>query len=200
MIRKPMNFGGHPARTQLNKETEMKTRYKITLILTTALLAGASIANAEGGRMERKHVRPGGDVGMHVIQRLGKAMHRLDLSEEQRTAIKGEFKALKESARPLVKQIHEGRGTLRDLTTQIPYDADAVAAITEQQGSLTAEVARMVSGTVATVLGHLDEEQRAELQAMGEQRRAHRKQRHEKVKARRDERRDARQETPPEDN
>ena len=126
---------------------------KVSLFLATLMFAGASFAADHGpgkGRMQkdRMHQR-GPDMGMQVIEHLGKALRRLDLSEEQKESIHADMKGLREELKPLVKEIHQGRKELHGLITADSYDADAAAAIAEQQGELTTQVTMTVSQVAA---------------------------------------------------
>jgi len=161
-------------------------------MLTAFLLAGNTLAAERGQHSERMHARGGPDMGMQmgmqVIQHLTKAIRRLDLSEEQKTAVRAEFSGMKEDLRPLIRQLHEGRKELRGVIISEQYDADAVAAIAEQQGTLTAEITVLVSEIASSVLARLTDEQRADLQAMGDTRREHRGGHREMMRARRESR------------
>ncbi len=166
----------------------MNYRIKLVLILTAFLLAGNTLAAERGQHSERMHARGGPDIGMQVIQHLTKAIRRLDLSEEQKTAVRAEFSGMKEDLRPLIRQLHEGRKELRGVIISEQYDADAVAAIAEQQGTLTAEITVLVSEIASSVLARLTDEQRADLQDMGGTRREHREGHREMMRARRESR------------
>ena len=166
----------------------MNYRIKLVLMLTAFLLAGNTLAAERGQHSERMHARGGPDIGMQVIQHLTKAIRRLDLSEEQKTAVRAEFSGMKEDLRPLIRQLHEGRKELRGVIISEQYDADAVAAIAEQQGTLTAEITVLVSEIASSVLARLTDEQRADLQAMGVERREHREGHRETMRARRESR------------
>jgi len=166
----------------------MNYRIKLVLILTAFLLAGNTLAAERGQHSERMHARGGPDIGMQVIQHLTKAIRRLDLSEEQKTAVRAEFSGMKEDLRPLIRQLHEGRKELRGVIISEQYDADAVAAIAEQQGTLTAEITVLVSEIASSVLARLTDEQRADLQAMGVERREHQEGHREMMRSRRESR------------
>lgn len=174
----------------------------IAIALAAGLVfAGTASAADKGPRMDRQHHQRGGqELGLQVIQHLGKAMRRLDLSEEQKVAIKDEFGLFRETVKPLVQELHSGRKGLHEVITADDYNADAAAEIAEHQGQLTAEITMLVSEAAAAVMAQLSDEQRAELQAMGDERRARKEKRHEKTKARMRERKEARRKEPPEGN
>jgi Spy/CpxP family protein refolding chaperone len=174
------------------------TKYtKISFLLAALLLAGSTFAAEREQRPDRMHQR-GPEMGTQLIEHLGKAMRRLDLSDEQKETIRADMKGLRESIKPLVKQVHEGRKELHGLITGDAYDKDAAAGIAEQQGKLTSEITMIASETAARVLARLSDEQRAELTAMGEKRRTHRTKHMEKMKARKMEHRDKRGQDKPE--
>ena len=174
----------------------MSKYLKTTLLLATLLFAVSAVAaDPDRGRMHQR----GGEMGTQMIEHLGKALRRLDLSEEQKESIHADMKGLRESLKPLVREMHEGRKGLHELITSDAYDQDAAAEIAGHQGQLTTEITLLVSGVAANVLAQLSDEQRAELMAMGEKRRAHRSERSEKMKARHMERRGKREKEAPED-
>ena len=178
------------------------TKYlKTSLLLAALLFAGSAIAADQERGRDRGHMQQrGGEMGTQLIQHLGKALRRLDLSEEQKETIHADMKGLRESLKPLVKEMHAGRKTLHGLITGDGYNQDVVAEIAGKQGQLTAEITVLTSNTAATVLARLSDEQRAELMAMGEERRAHRSEHVEKMKARNMKRREKRGQDAPDGN
>jgi Spy/CpxP family protein refolding chaperone len=176
----------------------MNKRMTFLAGLSALMIAGTTFAGDRNARMERGHERGGPDLGLQVIEHLGKAIRRLDLTEDQKTSIRAEFMGFKETIRPLAKELHKGRMQLRDVISEGEYDADAAAEIAEQQGQITTDITLAVSDAVASVLAQLSDEQRAELEAMGEERRARKEQRREKIEARKRERMEARGQEPPE--
>jgi Spy/CpxP family protein refolding chaperone len=190
----------HPDCTYTQGVLKMKNRIMVLTLAAGLAVAGAASAADRGPRMDRQEHRGGQEFGLQVIQHLGKAIRRLDLSDDQKAAIRGEFGGVRESIKPLVQELHAGRLDLRDVITGGEYDAETAAEIAEQQGQLTTEITLIVSGAVAGVLAHLDDEQRTELQAMGEERRVRKEEHREDAKARRHERKEERRTEPPEGN
>ena len=94
--------------------------------------------------------RGGPEIGMQVVEHLRKALHRLELSDEQREAIHGEVRGYREGLGPLIKELHAGRAELHGLITSEGYDEEAVAALADRQGEVTAEITRQASGLAAT--------------------------------------------------
>ena len=158
----------------------MKNQSKFLLLLAGLFLAGSSMAAERDHRMDRNHQRGDAGVGTQAIEHLTRAIRHLDLSDEQKDAIHAELKGLRESVKPLAREVHEGRKALHGLITEEFYDAEAIAVIARNQGDLTTEITMMVSGAASAVLAQLSEEQRMELERMREERSAHRPERHEK--------------------
>lgn len=175
----------------------MNKQLLITMVLAAALTGGNAIAGPQGGQ-DRGPRHGGPDMAPQLIERLGRALHRLDLSEEQRDSVHSELRGLKESMKPLVKSMHENRKDLHTLVTADSYDAAAVAEAAEQQGAITARMTILASAAAANVLGFLDEEQRAQLKEMAQERQEFRSERKETMKARKDRHRDRRPAPPPE--
>jgi Spy/CpxP family protein refolding chaperone len=156
----------------------MRRTMKILTLVTGLALTGGLFAAGEEQKQDRRadrSERGGPDVATQVIEHLGKAIRRLDLNEQQKLDIREEFGNFKEMVRPLVKDLHEGRSTLRDAIISDSYDPDLVEDIAASQGNLTAEITIMVGESASTILSHLTDEQRAELMAMADVRREERK-------------------------
>jgi len=148
----------------------MTQRTRLTVVIAGLLLA-ASVSAAPRGPREGRHVGP---EYAQVMERLGQAVGQLDLSEDQRSAIRSEFEAFRETVRPLAMEMRQGREALRDVVTAATYDAEAAAGIAQRQGSLAAKLMTASADAAAAVLARLTDEQRAELKDMAEFRREHR--------------------------
>ena len=164
----------------------MNKQIKFCLLLTGLLLAGNSIAGDHGPGQDRMHQRSGPGMATPIIQHLARAIRRLDLSDDQKDSIHAEFKGLKSTLKPLVQELHESKKDLHGLITASEYDAEAVAINAERQGSLMAEITIIASEVAAAVLAQLSDAQRAELEAMGEDRRGHREAHHQRVREHRE--------------
>ena len=165
----------------------MNNRIKFYLLLTGLLLAGNSVSGEHGTHQDRMHQRGGpGGPGMAapVIQHLTRAIRRLDLSSEQEEFIRADLEGLRGTLKPLLMELHEAKRELMGLITASEYDAEAVAINAEQQGILTAEITIITSDAASAVLAQLNEEQRAELKALGEERRARSEEHRERAKER----------------
>ena len=170
----------------------MTNRLKISLLVTGLILAASSIAGERNQDRGRMHQRGGPDIAGQIMEHLGRAVRNLDLTEDQKVAIREEFGGFKETVMPLVKELHQGRKGLHLAITGETYDADAVAAIATQQGELTTEITLVAIEAAAAVLAQLSDEQRAELRAMAQDRRAHFEERRKIMKEHRKERRGTR--------
>jgi Spy/CpxP family protein refolding chaperone len=162
----------------------MNTVTRTLLLAVTLIFAGTAFAEGHG-KDRRDHRGPPG-MAMPAIEHLTRAFRHLDLSEEQKESIRTELKSMREEIKPLMKQMHESRKDLHGQITAESYDADAVAEMATLQGNLTAQITTITSGAAAGLLAQLTDEQRLELEAMGEKRRGHLKQRKERKKERPD--------------
>lgn len=148
----------------------MNTKYRVIAACAALLLAGAAMAGDRGPRHDRGPM----GMGAEVIEHFARALRQLDLSEDQKTAIHEDLRGLRESVRPLVHEMFETRKALHQQITADAYDSDAVAELATRQGSISAEITIIASEVAAGVLAQLTDEQRAELHALAEARRAHR--------------------------
>jgi Spy/CpxP family protein refolding chaperone len=147
-------------------------------IKSMLLIAAASMllmANASAGDRGPRHERGHSGMGPEVMEYLTRALHQLDLTEEQKTAIHADLQGLKDSMKPLAQELRASRKALHEQITADEYDAEAVAEIAANQGSLTAEMTVIASQTASGVLARLTDEQRAELKTMAEEHHAKRK-------------------------
>lgn len=161
------------------------------LLMACALLIvslSASAGNHDERRGPPKHDRAGVE-GVEVVKQLSRALRRLDLDEEQVSAVRAEMTGMRESLKPLVTELHENRKEMRALVLEGDFDEQQAADIATKQGALAAEITLQASATVSRMLSHLNEEQRAEFDAMRESRMAHRKETRNRKKAHRDHRR-----------
>ena len=125
----------------------------ITTTLAAALfIAGTAAAHDHDRNRDRDRQRSAPAPELAAIQHLGKAVRRLGLSEEQKEAVRAEFKGLKEQVRPIMEARRAAHRELRELVTTTPYDADAVADLAASQGKSATELTMITSGTVAAVL------------------------------------------------
>jgi len=170
----------------------MTIRVKITLLVAGLVLATSSFAADRGQSKGRMNQRVGPEVAGQILEHIKGAMRRLDLNEDQQAAIHEEFAGFKESAKPLIRELHEGRKALFKAISSDQYDANLVAEIAAQQGELTAEITVIAGGAAAAVLAQLSEQQRLELKSMAEERRTFRAEHHKLRKQQINKRRDSR--------
>ncbi|MCP4047071.1 MAG: Spy/CpxP family protein refolding chaperone [Gammaproteobacteria bacterium] len=149
-------------------------KFLITLF-SSLLLVSAGIAMAQGpgggpGHKARQH--KGGMQAMPAVERVMRAIRRLDLDEEQRAAIKSVMQGLKENVRPLMAETKANHEQLKGLVTAINFEEDAAAEIAKKEGALAAERLMLTSRALSDVYKVLTREQRDELEAMAAQRQA----------------------------
>lgn len=163
----------------------MSIMFKTFLVAAVLAIAGTAIAHEQDRDHDRNRDRDRSGqhdratMGLPAIEHLVRAFRHLDLDEGQKETIHVELKAMRETIHPLMKQTHESRRELHELITAVEYDEEAVSALATEQGNLTAEITMIVGSTASTVLAQLTDEQRSELEAMGEKRRAKREERRE---------------------
>jgi protein CpxP len=153
---------------------------KLTSVLILAMVLAAS-ASTFARDHERGHDRghergdrgPGhnGVVAMEMVSHMHRALKQLDLSNDQKTAIREEFKTMKEELKPLAEDMRDNRAALHQLLMAEDYDEAAVADVAEEQGAITADMIRLASGTINSVKGELTEDQLSQLAEMREERR-----------------------------
>jgi len=142
-----------------------------TIFLSVALLALAGTALAQGPEHFRDGPHHGrGMPGMPVVDMTMRAVMHLDLSDEQRDSIKDIMKSLKTEDRQLMKEMKSGHAQLKELIKADTFDETAVAEIAGKEGDLTAERLVLASRAMSQVYAQLTDDQRAELQAMAEER------------------------------
>jgi len=149
-------------------------------ILTTLLLAlmGTALAQdpaadpANHPQKSRHHQR--GNPSMPAVESMMRGIRHLDLSDEQKTSIKGIMQGLRAEERPLAKEMKSGHEQLKALIKAENFDEQAVAALAENEGALTAERLIIASRAMSAVYAQLTDEQRAELESMAAERAARR--------------------------
>lgn len=154
---------------------------KLFVILTSALaLSVSGIAFAEGDGMKAYKQRPNqhrGAKGMPVAGKLFHAIKRLELDETQEARLNEIKDTMRADLRPVMQATREGHMQLKELINSDTYDEAAVAMIAEKEGDLAAERLMITSRAMSDALQLLTEEQRAELEAMAEERRERRMER-----------------------
>jgi len=110
-----------------------------------------------------------GDKGFNV-DRMAK---KLDLSDDQRTKIEAIIKASKQQKSDQRDKMKANREQLKELTMQSPLNEAAVRTVADAQGDLKADMIVLRVQQRAKINAVLSDEQRAELQAMGDKKRGH---------------------------
>ena len=151
----------------------MRRATSITKTLICLGLALPLMAMAKGPDREREksgHDRPPAMLAAEQFQRV---VRRLDLSDEQKLAIKGEFSEMRKDAKTLLEDMRVGQNALHDLISAEEYNPDAVSELADRQGALTADLIRMSAASVHAAMGHLTEAQLARLDELREERSRH---------------------------
>lgn len=151
------------------------------LIFITILLASTTTAIAQDshdslGGPGAHHAR-GMMQGMPAVEQLIRALHRLDLDENQQENIHTALRDLQADARPIMQATKARHQQLRQLITADVYDENAVAILAATEGELAAERVVLTSRTLANIFSMLTDEQRDQLRSMAEQRQQHRSER-----------------------
>lgn len=167
----------------------MNRQLLISMVLAGAMVAGTAFAGPYDGP-DRGPRHGGPDMAPPIIERIGRALRNLDLSDDQRQSVHAEMQGLKQSMQPLVQSLHENRKSLHELVTADEYDSAAVAEAAEKQGAITAQMTILASATAANVLALLDEEQRAQLEDMAAERQEFRADHKKRMKEHKDRHRD----------
>lgn len=146
----------------------MNAKRVVMILATVALAAGATVALAGGGR---------GGAGMRgdgmrgPLGPLGRALHRLDLSAEQRTQIESLVAEAKPAIEALREQLRVSREEFQATHPPTSFDEAAIRAHAAAQTGIHTELAVATARLRARALGVLTPEQLAELDAMREARR-----------------------------
>lgn len=151
---------------------------KLTLaILTTFLLLATG--NAFAQKSDGEHHRQGqhsqrGMQGAPAVQHLVHALHRLDMSDDQKASIKAIMQGLKAELGPIMSETKASHLQLQELVKADTYDEQAVAAVAEKQGQLASQRVKITSRVFSEVFNQLTAEQRSQLDTMAEKRKTRR--------------------------
>ena len=155
----------------------MKTLTTSILAATLFMSFGPAIAQDSEYESRKSSSSQRGQRSMQampMVEKLMHALHRLDLSEEQRISIKAVMQEMKAEIRPIMGEMKAGQLQLKSLIKSDVYDETAVAELARIEGDLSAQRIVISSRAMSEVFGYLTDEQREELDLMAEQR----KQRH----------------------
>jgi protein CpxP len=163
----------------------MQMNKLIVTTMTTVLLMISGLAMAQDdfyGDRERNQRHKRGMQPMPVVAQVMRAVRHLDLSDEQKSAVKEIMHGLKQETRPIMSEMKANHMLLRDLIKAESYDEAAVADIAEAEGKLAAERLLVTSRALSDIYAQLTAEQRAELEAMAAERRERMSERRQKRK------------------
>ena len=155
--------------------------YKTTrTLLFSTLLAAAPLALAGTALAGPGHAGPGGfgaDPAMSAERQLAGTIRRLDLSADQEAAIRDLFEDNREDLEANRQASRAVREDVQALLAADTLDDEALADLARREGEL-AEERVLLSGTLAAqVLAELNDDQRAELQALRSEREQRRRER-----------------------
>lgn len=137
----------------------------ICLGLALPLLAMAKGPDREPEKSGRDH-----PPAMQAVEQFQRAVRRLDLSDEQKRAIREEFSEMRKDAKTLLEDMRVSRDALHGLVSAEEYNPDGVSELADRQGALTADLIRMSAASVHAAMGHLTEAQLARLDELREER------------------------------
>jgi protein CpxP len=153
---------------------------KTFLITITAMLlmagTGSVFAQDPGdgpgnNRPEKKRPQHHRDMqATPVLDHLMHALRQLDLSDEQKANTRAILEVMKAEIHPITMEMRAGQQLLKQLIKSPDFDEEAVSALAQKEGDLTAERIMITSLAMSRVMAELTDEQRAELDAMGERR------------------------------
>lgn len=136
----------------------------ICTLLFTALLATTSLAVA--GPDHPGHGPDGSDPVAGAQRRLAGAVKRLDLSDDQRAAMRAVFEANRDDLAANRQASRVVREELQALLQEDSLDEAALAELARREGELAEERVLLGAGLASRVLAELDADQRDQLQAM----------------------------------
>ena len=153
-------------------------KYLITII-ATLLIASTGSVFAQGpdgrpgnkGHERKSHHHQRGMQATPALDQLMRALRRLDLSDEQKANTRAILEVMKAEIHPIMAEIKAGQDELKELIQSTAFDEDAIRALAEKEGDLTAERVMITSLALSRVMGELTEEQRTKLATMAAERR-----------------------------
>jgi len=141
-----------------------------TLVFTALLCAsGLALAGPEH-RSQGAQANP----AQQPAREFAGMLRQLDLSPEQQAEVKAIFSTNKDALEAQAEASRALREDLQVLLGADVLDENALADLAEMEGKLAEERVMLMGTLAADVLAELDDEQRAELQALREERLARR--------------------------
>lgn len=138
-----------------------------TVALTLAglvLVAGATLVPAGDGHRGPDGLRERGPLGP-----LGRALHQLDLTDEQRAQVRTILDTARPVLEPLREQLRMNREAFRNSQSPTEVDEAAIRAHVAAQAVVEADLAVAMARVRASVLALLTPEQLAQLERLREQ-------------------------------
>ena len=170
----------------------MKKAMAVTAVAVLALAGGASVF-AQGGPDGFGHRRfDGGPFGR--AGGAGLPLAALDLTEEQRTEVKGIFEQHRDEMQKAGERVRAAFKAQQDAVTAIPVDENAIRAKSGELAAAQADAAIVRARIHGAVFQVLTPEQQQKAQQLRSQREERMKQSHERFQQRRQQ---PRQATPP---
>jgi Spy/CpxP family protein refolding chaperone len=164
----------------------MKSLHMLSITTLALMLAGPVLAGPEyagHGRGDRGVSHFDGDPSDSVLHMTMRAVHQLDLSDEQKEAVHAILKDTRKDLQAVGEAGSDNRQALHEALTAETLDEDALAKAATGAGDLVAERIVIAAHAARAVMAELTEEQRAELQLMREE---HMAKLHEKRQSRED--------------
>jgi Spy/CpxP family protein refolding chaperone len=147
----------------------MKTRYVVTAVIAVAAVAvaAASVSLAAGNGPDGAACMPGhgmhGVHGMGMGGGLGLPLHRLDLTDEQRAAIRAVVEAEQPALQELQEKIRASRLSFMEAHPPTEFDEAVIRAHAAEQAPLLADLAVAEARARSKALALLTPEQLTKL-------------------------------------
>jgi protein CpxP len=139
--------------------------------LTTAGFAGISLAGADGGQRHCDRAEHMG-YGKHQRDPVQRLMKHIELTDAQQAEIKSLTETSRAGSGAPRKQLRENRKAMHELVSSDAYSIDQLRVLADRQARLQADLTVARIDTMHRVHQVLTPEQRAELKALRDQRRA----------------------------
>jgi periplasmic protein CpxP/Spy len=166
----------------------MKKVIAAAAVAVAAVAGGASVF-AQGGPGGFRHRGFGGPFGREGV---GLPLRALDLTEEQRTQVKGIFEQHRDEGRKAAERVRAAFRAQQDAVTAMPVDEGAIRAKSAELAAAQADAAIVRARIHGAVFQVLTPEQQQKAQQL----RTQRQQRMEQARERFQQRRQQRQEQP----
>ena len=160
----------------------MHGRIRRNKLVAAGVAAGATLALVAGTLLAAGAAAQGrGGPG-----RMGGVLRHLDLTDDQREAIRGAVQRQRESGESLRQQLGTARQALRDAVRSGAADETAIRALAAEVAPLVADAAVQRAVLHAEIRGLLTDDQRAQLDAMRDNARENDRRRRERRRERRE--------------